>query len=301
VSPAASAIPTARAADVAGAAQLACLLEASAPKPGNVSPGAAFRDANYEDFLASAVAIGPALAAAGEFPLGTTIRAAVAATARWAPSNTNLGLVLLLAPLARAALRPGGAGLRASLAATLAETTVADAREAYAAIRNAAPSGLGRAAAQDVASAPTVTLYEAMALAAERDAIAREYATDFQTTFETGGPALRRALAAGLSWSDATVETYLTLLAAWPDTHIARKLGPEAAVGVQRRGRAALDAGGVRTAAGRAALAALDRELRDARNTQNPGATADLTGAAICVVLLEGGWRRAAGEPDGRA
>src|SRR5256885_2703714 len=79
----------ARAAEVAAAAQLACLLEASAPKPGNVSPGAAFRDATYEDFLASAVAIGPALAAAGQQPLGATIRAAVEATARWAPSNTK--------------------------------------------------------------------------------------------------------------------------------------------------------------------------------------------------------------------
>ena len=98
------------AAQVAAAAQLACLLEASAPKPGNVSPFAGFRDARYEDFLASAAAIGPAFAAAGERPLGATIRAAVEATARWAPSNTNLGLVLLLAPLARAALTPGGPG-----------------------------------------------------------------------------------------------------------------------------------------------------------------------------------------------
>ena len=96
--------PPARAAEVAAAAQLACLLEASAPKPGNVSPLARFHDATYEDFLASAVAIGPALAAAGERPLGATIRAAVEATGRWVPSNTNLGLVLLLAPLARAAL-----------------------------------------------------------------------------------------------------------------------------------------------------------------------------------------------------
>src|SRR5881628_3189336 len=113
--------PARQAAEVATAAQLACLLEASAPKPGNVSPFAAFRDATYEDFLASAVAIGPALAAAGDHPLGATIRAAVEATARWAPSNTNLGLVLLLAPLARAALRlpPDGAPLRSALAATL--------------------------------------------------------------------------------------------------------------------------------------------------------------------------------------
>jgi len=280
-----------QAADVAAAAQLACLLEASAPKPGNVSPFASFRDATYEDFLASGAAIGPALAAAGERSLGATIRAGVEATARWAPSNTNLGLVLLLVPLARAALRPGHEPLRARLAAALADTTVADARDAYVAIRAAAPGGLGRASQQDVAGTPTVTLREAMALARERDAIAREYATDFETTFEIGAPALRRARSDGLAWRDAIVEVYLTLLAASPDSHIVRKLGTDAGVRVQRRARAVLDAGGVRTTAGRDATAALDRELRDEANALNPGATADLTGAAIYVVLLEGGWR----------
>ena len=282
---------TSGAAQVAAAAQLACLLEVSAPKPGNVSPFAGFRDASYEDFLASAAAIGPALTAAGERPLGATIRAAVEATARWVPSNTNLGLVLLLAPLARAALTPGGASLRDRLAATLAATTVADARDTYAAIRLGAPGGLGRAPDQDVAGTPTATLRDVMAMAVERDAIAREYASDFWTTFELGAPALRAALADRLPWRDAVVETYLTLLAAAPDTHIARKLGLPAAVTVQQRGRSVLDAGGVRTAPGREAIAALDGELRDEANTLNPGATADLTGAAIYLVLLEGGWR----------
>jgi triphosphoribosyl-dephospho-CoA synthase len=278
---------------VAAAAQLACLLEVSAPKPGNVSPGASFRDVTFEDFLASAVAIGPALAIAGERPLGATIRAAVEATARWAPSNTNLGLVLLLAPLARAALRfpEGPTPLRARLAAVLADTTVADAGDAYAAIRLASPGGLGRVDEQDVTATPTATLRDVMVLARDRDAIAREYATDFGTTFDVGRPALDGALDSGLGWRDAVVETYLTLLATSPDTHIARKLGTEAAVAVQQRARTVRDAGGVRTAAGRAAIAALDRELRDDANTLNPGATADLTGAAIFVVLLEGGWR----------
>ena len=279
------------AAEVAAAAQLACLLEVSAPKPGNVSPFAGFRDATFEDFLASAAAIGPALGAAGERPLGATIRAAVEATTRWVPSNTNLGLVLLLAPLARAALTPGGAALRARLAATLAATTVADARDTYAAIRLAAPGGLGRAPDQDVAGTPTATLRDVMAMAVERDAIAREYASDFRSTFELGAPALRAALADRLRWRDAVVEAYLTLLAAAPDTHIARKLGLPAAITVQQRGQSVVDAGGVRTAAGREAIAALDGELRDEANTLNPGATADLTGAAIFVVLLEGGWR----------
>ena len=283
--------PARQAADVAAAAQLACLLEVSAPKPGNVSPFASFRDATYEDFLASAAAIGPALLMAGERSLGTTIRAGVEATARWAPSNTNLGLVLLLTPLARAALRPGDKPLRAQVTATLAATTVADARDVYVAIRSVAPGGLGRASEQDVAGTPTATLRDAMALARGRDAIAREYATDFETTFEIGARGLRRALSDALAWREAVVEVYLTLLAASPDSHIARKLGIDAAVRVQRRTRAVLDAGGVRTMTGRDAVAALDRELRDEANTLNPGATADLTGAAIYVVLLEGGWR----------
>jgi triphosphoribosyl-dephospho-CoA synthase len=274
---------------VAAAAQLACLLEVSAPKPGNVSPGLHFHDTRYEDFLASAVAIGPALAAAGARPLGATIRAAIEATRRVTGRNTNLGMVLLLAPLCRAALRGGGT-LRERVRAVLAETTVADAVEVYAAIRLAAPRGLGSSPAQDVAETPTVTLREAMALAAERDSVAREYQSGFAITFDLAAPALRAARRDGLSWTDATVETYLGILAMVPDSHIARKLGGGAAAEVSRRARKVGAAGGVRTPEGRAALAALDAELRDRWNTKNPGTTADLTAAALAVVILEDGW-----------
>jgi triphosphoribosyl-dephospho-CoA synthase len=276
--------------DVAALAQLACLLEVSAPKPGNVSPGVAFHDARYEDFLASAVAIGPALAAAAEQPLGVTIRMAVEATHRWTATNTNLGIVLLLAPLARAALTRDGGNLRDALRATLAGTTVADAEDAYAAIRLVSPGGLGSAAEQDIAHAPTVPLLGAMALAAGRDTIAREYATAFEATFGVAVPALCRARTDGLTWSDAIVQAYLSLLAAVPDTHIARKLGAAAAGEVQRRARAALDAGGMHQPAGRVAAVALDHTLRDPHNRQNPGATADVITAAIFVTLLEDGW-----------
>jgi triphosphoribosyl-dephospho-CoA synthase len=277
--------------EVGAAAQLACLLEVSAPKPGNVSPGRHFHDTRYEDFLASAVAIGPALSAAGEQPLGITVREAMTATARWTSSNTNLGIVLLLTPLARAARRNGGA-LRSRVSQVLAETTVSDAAEVYAAIRRARPGGLGQAPREDVAARPSVTLRDAMALAAERDAVAREYVTDFGLTFETGVPALRAARAAGLSWSDAVVDTYLVLLAAMPDTHIARKLGVPIANEVSERAREVLQAGGVRSVSGREALSRFDEELRDPKNTRNPGTTADLTCAALFVVILEDGWAR---------
>jgi triphosphoribosyl-dephospho-CoA synthase len=278
-------------AQVAAAGQLACLLEVSAPKPGNVSPERHFHDTRYEDFLASAVAIGPALAQAHIQPLGATIRQAVEDTLRWTRSNTNLGIVLLLAPLARAALR-NGETLRAELHQVLNETSVADASEVYAAIRKARPGGLGQSASEDVAGAPSVTLREAMGLAAERDAVAREYVTDFALTFETGVPALLHARREGLAWTDAVVETYLTLLETGPDTHISRKLGRQEAATISRRAAEVRRAGGTRTPGGRTALAELDRELRDPRNRRNPGSTADLTCAALFVVILEGGWDR---------
>jgi len=291
-----------QAADIAAAAQLACLLEVSAPKPGNVSPGRHFADARYEDFLASAAAIGGPLSAAGTQPIGVTILLSIAATARRVRSNTNLGIVLLLAPLARAAdlarLELGISGavgstdfariLRGSVQSVLEATTVDDARNVYTAIRLAAPGGLGQVPAEDVAGEPTVTLLEAMRLAADRDAIAREYATGFEITFERGVPALERARRDKLSWDDAVVETYLTLLAAGPDTHILRRAGLPLATEVSQLAQRALAAGGVRSPAGRDAIEVMDRTLRDPHHTANPGTTADLTAAAIFVVLLRG-------------
>lgn len=279
--------------DVAAAAQLACLLEASAPKPGNVSPGRHFPDARYEDFLASAVAIGAPLAGAGTRPLGATIRLAVDATARWTRSNTNLGIVLLMAPLARAAMTltttAPDQSLRDAVRGVLADVTIDDARDVYAAIRQAAPGGLGKAEAQDVADEPTVTLLEAMRLAADRDGIAREYADAFEATFEIGAPALERGRRDGLGWSDAVVETFLTLLAARVDSHIARRGGTNLAEQATRLASEALSRGGVRSADGLRAIDEMDRALRDERHLGNPGTTADLTAAAVLVELLNRG------------
>lgn len=278
------------ASDVGAAATLACLLEASAPKPGNVSPGRRFHDMGYEDFLASAVAIGPVLAQAGQRPLGETIRDALRATRRWTAANTNLGIVLLLTPVARAALAGGEGDLRQRLGRILRSTTVTDATEVYGAIQQAKAGGMGRVDKEDLSRPPTVTLREAMVLAAGRDAIAAEYVDDYALTFGTGLPAIRGARAAKLGWDEVVIETFLILLAQKPDTLIARKLGPEAAAGVSARAAAILAIGGVRTPEGRAELDKFDAELRHSGNARNPGTTADLTAAALFVALLEDGW-----------
>jgi triphosphoribosyl-dephospho-CoA synthase len=286
---------------VGAAAQLACLLEASAPKPGNVSPGRHFADSRYEDFLASAAALGEPLAALAQHGMGATVLRAVEATAWWVPSNTNLGIVLLLTPLAHAAhaclaraesgigIEPGP--LRDAVRSQLEATTVDDAGKVYEAVRRAAPGGLGRVDEQDVAVPPSRPLLDVMRLAQARDDIAREYVTGFEITFETAVPALMNARRDRLPWEDATVETFLTVLAARPDTHVRRRAGDEAAADVSRWAARALAAGGVRSSTGRRTIDEMDRALRDPRNLGNPGTTADLTAAAIFVVLLGGGWR----------
>jgi triphosphoribosyl-dephospho-CoA synthase len=272
---------------VAAAAQLAGVLEVAADKPGNVTPRHDFADMTWEAMVRSAIALGPELGRAGERGVGDTVLAAVQATRRVAAANTNLGIALLLAPLARAALT-GAGSLRDRLRAVLGALDVADARAAYAAIRLAAPGGLGAAPEHDVAGEPDVGLREAMAAAAGRDRIAAEYAGGFEVTFAHGLPALDGALAAGLAPRAAIVELFLGLLATFPDTLIARKRGAAEAERVSAAAAAVVGAGGVRSAAGRRALADFDAALRTPDHALNPGTTADLCAAAIFVGALAG-------------
>src|SRR4051812_7820885 len=129
---------------VSAAAQLACVLEASAEKPGNITPSHDFDDTSYEDMLRSAIALGPEIGRAGDRGIGETVLAAVRATRAVAGANTNLGIALLLAPLARAALE------EVELGAVLAALSVADARAAYEAIRLAGAGGLEEPVEHDV-------------------------------------------------------------------------------------------------------------------------------------------------------
>jgi triphosphoribosyl-dephospho-CoA synthase len=168
----------------------------------------------------------------------------------------------------------------------LAGLTREDAALAYRAIRLAAPGGLGRSDRHDVVDEPTVTLLEAMRTATRHDRIARQYAADFADVLEVGVSRLRACRAIG--WSDpwATSATYLTFLARFLDSHVARKHGHATARAV--RGRAAeLSERLLVTkdpASLQPALLAFDRELKAAEI--NPGTSADLTVASHFAAAL---------------
>lgn len=273
---------------IAWAAQIACLLEVSADKPGNVTRYNDFNDTYFEDFVVSAAAIGPAFQHAADAPVGETVIRAIRTTKRFVAGNTNLGIVLLLAPLAKAAGLDHAGGLRSALRSVLSNLTVDDTRLTYEAIRLANPAGMGTVQKYDLQETEIdITLRQAMALARDRDTIAREYVTEFKITFEIGLESLRRNLEKGAGMPQAIIQTYLTIVTQVPDTLIARKVGMEAARRISVRAGQILKTGGVMTAEGKAELKRFDTELRDEGHTLNPGTTADLTAGVLFAYLVE--------------
>ena len=275
----------------------ACELDVAVRKPGNVSRLSAGHGMEAALFSASARAsVGPMFRPGTR--VGDRIEAAVAATWGVAGCNTNLGIVLLCAPIARAVeLHPEAdepVALRAAVEEVLADLDVDDARAAYRAIAQARPGGLGSAPAEDVHNVPSITLRAAMALAAERDRIALQYRDGYAELFELGLPPLAAALS-GLSTgrhgpvaavvTEAVQRVYLAFLASRPDSHIVRKHGAALAhsvMGAAQRWQA-LALAGVQLDAD-PDFVAWDLELK--ATGLNPGTSADFTVAALFIAGL---------------
>jgi triphosphoribosyl-dephospho-CoA synthase len=266
-------------------AQLACILEVMAPKPGNVHRYRDLPGLHLIDFVASALAIGEAMDRARLDGVGVAVEGAIEATRQVVTTNTNLGMVLLLAPLAAV---PEGIDLRNGAQAVIEATTIGDAQAVYRAIRRAQPGGMGSVPNQDIADEPTLRLKEVMALAADRDLVARQYANGFREVFEDALLALEQVVATGRPVETAVVSAQLTVLSRHADSLIARKAGIEQAQQVSRRAAEILAAG---WPDGREALAlchAFDEWLRDPIRRFNPGTTADLVTAALYAALRDG-------------
>jgi triphosphoribosyl-dephospho-CoA synthase len=266
-------------------ATLACLLEAAAPKPGNVHRGADFADLAFDDFAVSAVAIAPVMEAAVVRPLGATVLAAVEATRQAVGRNTNLGTVLLLAPLAKV---PRHLSLESGVAEVLANCGPDDARDIYAAIRLAAPGGLGKVDEYDVAGPPPADLLAAMRAGAARDMVARQYAENFRHVLGVIAVWLREALANGWPLAASIVYVQMRTMAEYPDSLIARKCGPAVAQEASARAARVLAAGGPGNDDYYRALGDFDFWLRSDGHRRNPGTTADLIAAALFAGVRDG-------------
>lgn len=274
----------------------ACALDVGVRKPGNVSFASAGHGMQAQMFLDSAEAAAGPLFERGA-RVGERIEAAVNATWAAAGCNTNLGILLLCAPVARAVeLHPDAvtpSALRDALEEVLADLNLADAEAAYRGIARAHPGGLGSAPSEDVNAAPSIGLRAAMALAAHRDRIARQYRDGYADLFAIGMPALRpgfsvmarsNSVAIDAAITASVQRLYLTLLASFEDSHIVRNRGEAVAQTVMTAAQGWL---GRETRAAPVSdtpdFAAWDASLKAQRI--NPGTTADLT---VATLLLAG-------------
>ena len=270
---------TSRAERIEAAFRWACLTELDAPKPGNVHAFADGHRMTVDEFVRSADAAAAPLSAQGA-RVGLRIHRAVMATFAAVGTNTNLGIILLCAPLAAAAERDA-TNLRNALHQVLQDLNVDDADLAFRSIVRAAPAGLGHSAQHDVFNPATVSLLQAMSEAANRDMVARQYATDFADIFDRGLPLFESVSRRRGEAKWATLATFLGFLSAFPDSHIARKFGAETARCVQGT---ALNFARMLQAAEQAdqllpALLTWDSALK--AKAVNPGTSADLTVATL--------------------
>jgi len=270
--------------DIAEAFRAACGEEIEAPKPGNVHVYAGGHDMEAAHFLTSADAAAGPISTPGA-AVGVRVLGAVEATFAAVGMNTNLGIILLCAPLAAAAEQ--GGDLRAALGDILAHLDQADADQVFRAIARANPGGLGETPRYDVRRPAQVGLVAAMQEAAPRDRVAYQYASDFDDIFVTGRLSLAEAEQMGLREPLRAVLVYLAFLNAFPDSHICRKFGQEAAVAVQKEAGAMLALFRAEHGDCLPALLAFDRELK--AGGLNPGTSADLTVAALFAARLRDG------------
>ncbi len=269
-------------ASVSELVELACLMEATAAKPGNVHPAARFHDVTFADFVTSANAIERVFRNKSE-RVGTVIKNAVRATNAAVGSNTNLGMVLLLAPLASV---PRSVRCRDGIHGVLERLNHHDCQDAYAAIRQANPGGLGTNDQADVRAAAPTCLVSAMEMASDSDLIARQYANGFADVLDFVVPTLVSSCTAQ-SMKEAIVLTHLTTMAQFPDSLIRRKCGPEIAHESSERASRVIDIRKNRPTDYRDALNEFDCWLRSDGNRRNPGTTADLIAAALFVLLRD--------------
>ena len=300
-----AAVPEARPAyrasnPVAAAVWRACIEELEAPKPGNVSFASPGHGMTADDFVASARCTADVLGTPG-LSLGERVLGSIEATRAATGCNTNLGIVLLCAPLAQAALEEErDRTLRTGLCRVIGEASVEDTALVFAAIRLAGPAGLGGSERHDVRRPATAPLLAVMREAANRDRVARQYACGFEDIFDLGLAVLARSRG---RWPGphAVAALYLTFLARFKDSHIQRKLGTVAAqrvrleaqrlvAGIEASESSEVDVEG---------LMRFDRSLKSRRI--NPGTSADLTVATLLAghLLDERGNRVAARQARG--
>ena len=264
------------------------LTEVNALKPGNVSRYAGGHGMTIDDFVLSAELVSPILCNQN-LSLGERVLQSIIITREKVGCNTNLGMVLLAAPIIMAAEKTrtnSDIALQNNLKILLEAVNKTDSRLIFQAIREANPGGLGHSDKFDVNLSPDCSLKEAMAAAQQRDFIAKQYVTGFNDIFMAGLACIKEFTSRWNRVEWAAVACYLTFLAGFADSHIVRKFGNQLAEQTRIKAIAVATQFKQHTNPDNAVTALLefDKELKNLNI--NPGTSADLTAASVLIYEL---------------
>ncbi|MDR2873988.1 MAG: triphosphoribosyl-dephospho-CoA synthase [Methanobrevibacter sp.] len=292
--------------DVAKIAQISSVLEVSGyPKPGNVHRTRDFHDMIFEDFLISGIVIGNVVKEASKHgyeinqskkydnaQIGKYILKAVKETDKWIANNTNLGIVMMIIPIAISGVMSNNLKeLRNNIGLLMNNTTPFDAVSLYKAINIANAGGMGNQdefdvsndKAQDKLLSKKQSMYDVLKISASWDSLANELTSKMPITFDIGFKTFTNYRKT-YSINNSTVLTFLRILSNVPDTLISRKYSKEKAEEISILSKELLECDDFFTSSFNRKLKEFDDFLFE--NKLNPGTTADLTASSIMISYL---------------
>lgn len=271
--------------DLKAAYLFSCKKDIELIKPGNVNLLSPHKDTKAQDYLDSATLSSKELFNQNH-SLGKRILESVKVTRSQVNVNTNLGIILLCAPVIQSYIDFNALDLRDCIKKTLSATSVKDTHDLCAAINISSPGGLGDSDLYDTASYPNISIKQIMDYSKEYDRISYQYSHNFTDIFDFIIPKLEFLNQRYESLDISLSLLFIEILAKIPDSHISRKFGDKIA---KKTSNNAYDL-----------LKILDREydpdyLAKALNNLdyeykkkgiNPGTTADLLVASLMIYKI---------------
>ena len=263
-----------------------CDTEIKSLKPGNVHRYSEGHGMNLKDFLKSSLIISKCLTK-NNLDLGKKILISVNEIQNKIKKNTNLGIILMLSPIATIVQEEGVISkeeLLKKIKSLIKKQNIKNSIPIFKAISLTSPGGLGFSKKYDVNEPPNTNLYKAMEFAKKKDLIARQYCNGFEDIYKIGIPAYKKFYNKWGKVDWALTGVYLTFLKKFNDTHIVRNKGNKIATSVKKEAKKYyffLKRNKNLTKI-KKKLLIFDKKLKSKRI--NPGTTADLT---VATLLLE--------------
>ena len=263
----------------------ACSKDVEVIKPGNVNIDYPHSDTTAYDFLRSAHDSCKSLFKQ-DFSLGERIYYSVSDSRKNTKVNTNLGILLLIAPIIHSLLHSTKTTFRSALKDVIKTSQISDTNLLCRAINFVNPGGLGEKERMSTNSLPRVTLKTIMDKSANYDRLSYQYSTGYSDILDFIVPRIIEHKK-NIENTDFLLSlVFLEILSEIPDTHISRKFNEKIAkktsneacdlikiINTERSRKKALSR-----------ICQLDYEYKN--KGINPGTTADLLLSGVMIERL---------------